>query len=78
MLPNKLPLSVCTPPSAPENGYIIDYMDVYENESIIMYGCDDGFTLENAEQQCLNGEWLGENPQCISSKYIDQNEINSL
>ena len=37
-----------------------------------------GFTLENAEQQCLNGEWLGENPQCISSKYIDQNEINSL
>ena len=52
-------------------------MNVYENDSIIMYGCDDGFTIKNDEQRCVDGEWLGENPQCISSKYIDQNEINT-
>ena len=70
MMPNKLPFSVCISPPAPENGYIINPIDVYKNESIIMFGCDDGFTVENDEQRCIDGEWLGENPQCISSKYI--------
>ena len=77
-MPNKLHISVCISPPAPENGYIINHMDVHENESIIMYGCDDGFTIENGEQQCLNGQWLNDNPQCTSSKYINQNEIECL
>ena len=66
-------LGACNQPSAPVNGIIVNPMDNYINASVITYQCNDGFILLNGKQQCLDLQWIGEDPQCMSSKFWNKN-----
>ncbi|CAH0387299.1 unnamed protein product [Bemisia tabaci] len=67
----------CNPPEPLENGYLLDRHHkngVYSNGDIILYGCEEGFTLEGYSASVCNGEgeWTpSANRKCVSKIEVE-------